>query len=149
DPTIDPDEVLLETYDALQRVMTERGVDLRYGRLLTGRLRANGRRRRRRGASVHAPGRISRRRALHGELRAAAGCDGPVRTGHERADRRRPSPSGRATANRSVADHVGRLGPAALKSPSRVPGSSNRTPTPPVEQVVPTSERGPAGWLPS
>lgn len=42
DPAIDPDEVLLETYDALQRVMTERGVDLRYGRLLTGRLRAHG-----------------------------------------------------------------------------------------------------------
>ena len=42
DPAIDPDEVLLETYDALQRVMTARGVDLRYGQLLTGRFRAHG-----------------------------------------------------------------------------------------------------------
>jgi hypothetical protein len=42
DPAIDPDEMLLETYDALQRVMTARGVDLRYGRLLTGRFRAHG-----------------------------------------------------------------------------------------------------------
>jgi hypothetical protein len=42
DPAIDPDEVLLKTYDALQRVMTGRGVDLRYGRLLIGRFRAYG-----------------------------------------------------------------------------------------------------------
>ena len=42
DPTINPDEVLLKTYDALQRLMTERGVDLRYGRLLAGRFRAHG-----------------------------------------------------------------------------------------------------------
>ena len=42
DPAINPDEVLLKTYDALQRLMTERGVDLRYGRLLAGRFQAHG-----------------------------------------------------------------------------------------------------------
>jgi SAM-dependent methyltransferase len=42
DPAINPEETLLKTFDALQRVMTERGVDMRYGRLLTGRFRAHG-----------------------------------------------------------------------------------------------------------
>lgn len=42
DSAINPDEVLLETFDALQRVMTARGVDLRYGRLLPGRFLSHG-----------------------------------------------------------------------------------------------------------
>jgi SAM-dependent methyltransferase len=42
DPAIAPGEVVLKTFDAMQRLMTERGVDLRYGRLLPGRLQAHG-----------------------------------------------------------------------------------------------------------
>ena len=42
DPGLNPDESLLKAYDTLQRVMTERGVDMRYGRSLPGRLRAHG-----------------------------------------------------------------------------------------------------------
>jgi SAM-dependent methyltransferase len=42
DSGINPDEVLLKTFIAMQHVMMERGVNLRYGRFLAGRLRARG-----------------------------------------------------------------------------------------------------------
>jgi SAM-dependent methyltransferase len=42
DPAINPDEMLLKTFDAMQRVMTARGVDMRYGRMLPGRFEAHG-----------------------------------------------------------------------------------------------------------
>lgn len=42
DPAINPGEVLLPSRVALSQLMRDRGVDLRYGRLLAGRLRAHG-----------------------------------------------------------------------------------------------------------
>ena len=42
DPDVNPSEAVLNTTFALNRVLTERGVDLRFGRLLYGRLRAIG-----------------------------------------------------------------------------------------------------------
>jgi SAM-dependent methyltransferase len=42
DPRINPAESLLKTDLAMREVMTARGVDLRYGRLLPARLRASG-----------------------------------------------------------------------------------------------------------
>jgi SAM-dependent methyltransferase len=42
DSGINPDEVLLKTFIAMQNVMMGRGVNLRYGRFLAGRLRARG-----------------------------------------------------------------------------------------------------------
>ncbi len=42
DPAINPDETLLKTFAVMQRVMTERGIDMRYGRMLAERLRAHG-----------------------------------------------------------------------------------------------------------
>jgi SAM-dependent methyltransferase len=42
DPALNPVERRLRLYEAMLRVMTERGVDLRLGRLLPGRLRAHG-----------------------------------------------------------------------------------------------------------
>lgn len=40
DPTISPGEVLLKTYQAMQQLNKDRGVDGRYGRVLLGRFRA-------------------------------------------------------------------------------------------------------------
>ena len=42
DPTISPGEVVLKTYQAMQRLNKDRGVDGRYGRLLFGRFRKLG-----------------------------------------------------------------------------------------------------------
>ncbi len=42
DPDVNPAEVSLKTFAVMQRVMIDRGVDLRYGRALVGRLRAHG-----------------------------------------------------------------------------------------------------------
>lgn len=42
DPTVNPDEVLLETQKAAMRMVEDRGVERRWGRLLFGRLRALG-----------------------------------------------------------------------------------------------------------
>ncbi len=42
DPQINPDEVLLDAFLVMQRVMMDRGVDLRFGRLVPARLRALG-----------------------------------------------------------------------------------------------------------
>lgn len=42
DPTISPGEVLLKTYQAMQQLNKDRGVDGRYGRVLLGRFRALG-----------------------------------------------------------------------------------------------------------
>jgi SAM-dependent methyltransferase len=42
DPTISPGEVVLKTYQAMQRLNKDRGVDGRYGRLLFGRFRTLG-----------------------------------------------------------------------------------------------------------
>jgi SAM-dependent methyltransferase len=42
DPTISPGEVVLKTYQAMQRLNKDRGVDGRYGRLLFGRFRRLG-----------------------------------------------------------------------------------------------------------
>jgi SAM-dependent methyltransferase len=39
DPTVNPMEVSLKADFSMHHLMTERGVDLRYGRLLAGRLR--------------------------------------------------------------------------------------------------------------
>jgi trans-aconitate methyltransferase len=40
DPKINSDETLLKTYVAMRKTMTQRGVDLYFGRKLFGRLRA-------------------------------------------------------------------------------------------------------------
>lgn len=42
DPTVSPGEVLLKTHVAMGQLMAERGFERRYGRLLFGRLRAQG-----------------------------------------------------------------------------------------------------------
>jgi ubiquinone/menaquinone biosynthesis C-methylase UbiE len=42
DPTVNPGEVMLKTQMALMRMLQDRGVERRFGRLLYGRLRAHG-----------------------------------------------------------------------------------------------------------
>jgi SAM-dependent methyltransferase len=42
DPTINPGETSFKTFGVMHKVMADRGVDLRYGRLLAERLRAHG-----------------------------------------------------------------------------------------------------------
>jgi SAM-dependent methyltransferase len=42
DPAVNPTEVSSKTYDALHAFYATKGIDLRYGRLLPGRLRAHG-----------------------------------------------------------------------------------------------------------
>jgi SAM-dependent methyltransferase len=42
DPTANPEEFPFKSFLAMQRIMTRRGANLRYGRLLEGRLRAHG-----------------------------------------------------------------------------------------------------------
>jgi ubiquinone/menaquinone biosynthesis C-methylase UbiE len=42
DPTVNPGEVILKTQMALMRMLQDRGVERRFGRLLYGRLRAHG-----------------------------------------------------------------------------------------------------------
>ena len=42
DPTVNPSEVILKTQVALMRMLQDRGVERRFGRLLYGRLRAHG-----------------------------------------------------------------------------------------------------------